>query len=96
MVVAALLLVGCVSQEAEREISQASTTLERVQADSMAQRAAPKDLQRALETLQRAERFNDYWGGTADARHYAYLSQRYSEIADQQGALLQQDRKSVV
>lgn len=89
MVVAALLLVGCVSQEAEREISQASTTLERVQADSMAQRAAPKDLQRALETLQRAERFNDYWGGTADARHYAYLSQRYSEIADQQGALLQ-------
>ena len=89
MVVAALLLAGCVSQEAEREISQASTTLERVQADSMAQRAAPKDLQRALETLQRAERFNEYWGGTADARHYAYLSQRYSEIADQQGALLQ-------
>jgi outer membrane protein OmpA-like peptidoglycan-associated protein len=89
MVVAALLLAGCVSQETEREISQASTTLERVQADSMAQRAAPKDLQRALETLQRAERFNDYWGGTADARHYAYLSQRYSEIADQQGALLQ-------
>lgn len=89
MVVAALLLAGCVSQETEREISQASTTLERVQADSMAQRAAPKDLQRALETLQRAERFNEYWGGTADARHYAYLSQRYSEIADQQGALLQ-------
>ncbi|PKL99493.1 MAG: hypothetical protein CVV19_07265 [Gammaproteobacteria bacterium HGW-Gammaproteobacteria-9] len=89
MVVAALLLAGCVSQETEREISQASTTLERVQADSMAQRAAPKDLQRALETLQRAERFNEFWGGTADARHYAYLSQRYSEIADQQGALLQ-------
>jgi outer membrane protein OmpA-like peptidoglycan-associated protein len=85
----AVLLAGCVSQEAEREIGQASATLERVQADSMVQRAAPKDLQRALETLQRAERFNEYWGGTADARHYAYLSQRYSEIADQQGALLQ-------
>jgi outer membrane protein OmpA-like peptidoglycan-associated protein len=84
-----MLLAGCASQEVEDEIGQASAALERVQADSMVQRAAPKDLQRALETLQRAERFNDYWGGSADARHYAYLSQRYSDIAGQQGALLQ-------
>lgn len=84
-----MLLAGCASQEVEDEIGQASAALERVQADSMVQRAAPKDLQRALETLQRAERFNDYWGGAADARHYAYLSQRYSDIAGQQGALLQ-------
>ncbi|MCQ4294772.1 OmpA family protein [Pseudomonas stutzeri] len=89
MAIATLLLAGCASQEAERDIAQASAALERVQADSMAQRAAPKDLQRGLETLQRAERFNDYWGGAADARHYAYLSHRYSEIAVQQGALLQ-------
>ena len=78
LVMAALALTGCSSQDTEHELAQASAALERIQADGMVQRGAPKDLQRALETLQRAERFNDYWGAE-DARHYAYLSRRYSE-----------------
>ncbi|WP_336315824.1 OmpA family protein [Stutzerimonas stutzeri] len=89
LVMAALALAGCSSQDTEHELAQASAALERIQADGMVQRGAPKDLHRALETLQRAERFNDYWGGAEDARHYAYLSRRYSEIAAQQGELLQ-------
>lgn len=89
LVMAALALAGCSSQDTEHELAQASAALEHIQADGMVQRGAPKDLQRALETLQRAERFNDYWGGAEDARHYAYLSRRYSEIAAQQGELLQ-------
>ncbi len=89
LVMAALALTGCSSQDTEHELAQASAALERIQADGMVQRGAPKDLQRALETLQRAERFNDYWGGAEDARHYAYLSRRYSEIAARQGELLQ-------
>jgi len=86
---AGLVLVGCSTSQTELELSRASAALQRIQADHMAQRSAPKDIQRALETEQRAQRFNDYWGGAADARHYAYLSQRYSEIAAQQGELLQ-------
>ena len=84
-----LWLAGCSTPETERELAEASAALQRIQADSAVQRSAPKDLQRAIETLQRAERFNEYWGGAIDARHYAYLSRRYSEIAAQQGELLQ-------
>lgn len=84
-----LLLVGCSTPETERELGEASAALQRIEADSAVQRSAPKDLQRAIETLQRAERFNEYWGGATDARHYAYLSRRYSEIAAQQGELSQ-------
>jgi len=86
---AGLILAGCSTSQTELELKRASAALQRIQADSMVQRSAPKDIQRALETQQRAERFNQYWGGAADARHYAYLSQRYSEIAAQQGELLQ-------
>nr|WP_313054042.1 OmpA family protein [Pseudomonas lopnurensis] len=89
----ALLLVGCATPETERELGAASARLQRAEADVAVQRSAPKDLQRAAETLQRAERFADYWGGAADARHYAYLSQRYSEIARQQGLLLQHQER---
>ncbi|MDC6711125.1 DUF4398 domain-containing protein, partial [Leclercia adecarboxylata] len=69
-----LWLAGCSTPETERELAEASAALQRIQADSAVQRSAPKDLQRAIETLQRAERFNEYWGGATDARHYAYLS----------------------
>ena len=93
VVLAGLVLVGCSTQETERELGTASAALQRVQADSAAHRSAPEDLQRALETLQRAERFNEYWGGGEDARHYAYLSQRYSEIARLQGALVQHQER---
>ena len=91
MLLAGLALVGCASQETEREIGEASAALQRIEADPAVHRSAPKDLQRAVETLQRSERFKEYWGGAEDARHYAYLSRRYSEIAGLQG-----DRKSVV
>ncbi|MGE4407460.1 MAG: OmpA family protein [Pseudomonas sp.] len=95
MAMIALALAGCSTQETERQLSAAAATLHSVQVDAAAQRSAPKDLQRAAETLQRAERFADYWGGAADARHYAYLSQRYSEIARQQGMLLRHQEQVV-
>ena len=67
--------------------------MQRIETDPAVHRSAPKDLQRAVETLQRSERFKEYWGGAEDARHYAYLSRRYSEIAGLQGKLLQQQER---
>ena len=93
MLLAGLALVGCASQETERAIGEASAALQRIETDPAVHRNAPKDLQRAVETLQRSERFKEYWGGAEDARHYAYLSRRYSEIAELQGKLLQQQER---
>ena len=56
-------------------------------------RAAPKDVIRAGESLARAERLSSYWGSSSDVIQYAYLSQRYSEIARQHALLnLNQER----
>lgn len=87
------LVAGCSAPQTEQALGEASAMLGRVQADAAVQRSAPKDLQRAAETLQRAERFDEFWGSGADAQHYAYLSRRYSEIARQQGELLQQQEQ---
>jgi len=56
-------------------------------------RSAPRDVIRAGESLARAERLSSYVGSGADVRHYAYLSQRYSEIAREHSNLvLNQER----
>ena len=48
---------------------------------------------RAGESLARAERLSSYWGSSSDVIQYAYLSQRYSEIARQHALLnLNQER----
>ncbi len=63
--------------------------------DPQVQRSAPKDVVRAGEALERAQRFADYLGGAEDAIHYAYLSQRYSQIARHHSEqLLNQERAS--
>src|SRR5690606_8899188 len=56
-------------------------------------RSAPKDVIRAGESLARADRLSSYLGSADDVAHYAYLSQRYSEIASEHAALkLNQER----
>jgi outer membrane protein OmpA-like peptidoglycan-associated protein len=52
-------------------------------------REAPRDVVRAGESLERAYRFAGYLGSSEDASHYAYLSQRYSDIARQNSELMQ-------
>ncbi len=50
---------------------------------------------RAGESLARAERLSSYIGTGSDVRHYAYLSQRYSEIAREHAKLaLNQERQA--
>ncbi|MCY1274979.1 type VI secretion system peptidoglycan-associated domain protein [compost metagenome] len=58
-------------------------TFQKVKEDPDVLRTAPKDVIRAGESLARADRLSSYWGSAADVSHYAYLSQRYSEIATQ-------------
>lgn len=83
-----LLLAGCSSQQAsEQELDAARNRFLQVKDDPEVLRSAPKDVVRAGETLARAERLATYWGSSADVAHYAYLSQRYSEIAQQEAIL---------
>lgn len=95
LVVGALGLQGCASERSETALSQASASFQSVKDDSNVLRSAPRDVIRAGESLGRAERLASYMGTGADVRHYAYLSQRYSEIAREHSNLvLNQDRQA--
>ncbi|MGH8422808.1 MAG: DUF4398 domain-containing protein, partial [Pseudomonas fluorescens] len=74
-------LYGCAGQHSEAALQQASTDFQKVKEDSNVLRIAPKDVIRAGESLARADRLSSYWGSGTDVLHYAYLSERYSEIA---------------
>ncbi|MDB6445518.1 Outer membrane protein OmpA [Pseudomonas sp. NFACC32-1] len=74
-------LYGCAGQRSEAALEKASDDFQKVKEDSNVLRAAPKDVIRAGESLARADRLSTYWGSGEDVLHYAYLSQRYSEIA---------------
>ncbi|MDR9750493.1 OmpA family protein [Pseudomonas sp. SZMC_28357] len=74
-------LYGCAGQHSEAALQQASADFQTVKEDSNVLRIAPKDVIRAGESLARADRLSSYWGSGSDVVHYAYLSQRYSEIA---------------
>ncbi|SEO72367.1 OmpA family protein [Pseudomonas sp. NFACC39-1] len=74
-------LYGCAGQRSEVALEKAGADFQKVKEDSNVLRAAPKDVIRAGESLARADRLSSYWGSSEDVLHYAYLSQRYSEIA---------------
>ncbi|HIQ42801.1 MAG TPA: DUF4398 domain-containing protein [Pseudomonas oleovorans] len=95
LLLGAALLSGCALNQAANEetLEQARVSFQSVKEDPGVLRAAPKDVIRAGESLARAERLSSYWGSAADVRHYAYLSQRYAEIARQQSDInLNQER----
>lgn len=88
-------LQGCASQRSESSLEDASAAFQKVKDDSDVLRSAPRDVIRAGESLGRAERLAGYVGTGSDVRHYAYLSQRYSEIAREHANLaLSQERLS--
>ena len=76
-------LAGCTNPQVEERLNEAAAAYREVSEDPQVLRIAPKDVVRAGESLERAERFAGYRGGAEDALHYAYLSARYSEIARQ-------------
>jgi outer membrane protein OmpA-like peptidoglycan-associated protein len=89
-----LLLSGCSSQQAsEQDLADARSRYQQIEHDPEILRSAPKDVVRAQETLSRAETLATYWGSSADVAHFAYLSQRYSEIAEQESLLIQLQEK---
>ncbi|AIC18986.1 MULTISPECIES: OmpA family protein [Pseudomonas] len=81
LLIACTGLYGCAGQRSEAALEQASEDFQKVKEDSNVLRIAPKDVIRAGESLARADRLSSYWGSGSDVVHYAYLSQRYSEIA---------------
>ncbi|PNB43639.1 hypothetical protein C1X75_10295 [Pseudomonas sp. FW305-17] len=86
-------LQGCASQRSESGLDDASAAFQKVKDNSDVLRSAPRDVIRAGESLGRAERLAGYVGTGSDVRHYAYLSQRYSEIASEHAKLaLNQER----
>ena len=88
-------LQGCASQRSSAALDDATAAFQKVKDDSNVLRSAPRDVIRAGESLARAERLSSYIGTGADVRHYAYLSQRYSEIASEHAKLaLNQERQA--
>ncbi|MWV18149.1 OmpA family protein [Pseudomonas sp. L-22-4S-12] len=86
-------LGGCASQDSQQALVEAEGHFQKVKENADVLRSAPKDVIRAGESLARAQRLSNYWGSDADVLHYAYLSQRYSEIASQHSELsLNQER----
>ncbi len=82
LLVGGLTLIGCAGQHnSDLALQQASSDFQSVKEDSNVLRIAPKDVIRAGESLARADRLSSFWGSGEDVAHYAYLSQRYSEIA---------------
>jgi len=80
-------LQGCASQRSSAALDEATVAFQGVKDDSDVLRSAPRDVIRAGESLARAERLSSYIGTGSDVRHYAYLSQRYSEIAREHAKL---------
>lgn len=90
---ALVMLGGCASQESEQILADSEAQFQKVKENPEVLRSAPKDVIRAGESLARAQRLSSYWGSSADVEHFAYLSQRYSEIASQHAELkLNQER----
>ena len=87
------VLAGCASQQSRTALDEAQASFQQVKEDTDVLRSAPKDVIRAGESLARAARLSSYWGSDDDVIHYAYLSQRYSQIARQHSELnLNQER----
>lgn len=84
-----LSLSGCAgSQQSSGEALEAARqSFQSVKENPAVLSSAPKDVIRAGESLARADRLSSYWGSADDVAHYAYLSRRYSEIAEQHSAL---------
>jgi len=93
MLLSLVLLGGCASQQGRQVVADAEASFLAVKEDTDVLRSAPKDVIRAGETLARAERLSSYWGSGQDVEHFAFLSQRYSQIARQHADLsLNQER----
>ena len=92
LLVALAGLQGCATPE--QQLEQAATAFQGVSEDPQVLRDAPKDVMRAGESLERAKRFASYLGSAEDASHYAYLSQRYSEIARQHSEQIQNRQRA--
>lgn len=88
------LLQGCANSQVKQALEEASQAYQAVSSDPQIVGDAPKDVRRAEESLERARRFAGYLGNAEDALHYAYLSQRYSQIASQHGEQLQNQRRT--
>lgn len=87
------LLQGCAHQEVNQALEEATQAHRLVSEDTEVLADAPRDVQRAQESLERARRFAGHLGSHEDALHYAYLSRRYSEIAAEHGQQAQNERR---
>ena len=87
------LLAGCASSQGERALQQAETVFEQVKDDPEVLHSALRDVERAGESLSRARSLAGYWGSADDVEHYAYLGQRYSQIAREHAELVDHQQR---
>jgi outer membrane protein OmpA-like peptidoglycan-associated protein len=82
---AGLVLAACSgSPPPNAALEQAQATYTAASGDPMVQRAASHELQNAQEALQTAQSAFNNGADPAEVDHYAYLAQRYSEVAGEQ------------
>ncbi|TWI53441.1 uncharacterized protein DUF4398 [Pseudomonas duriflava] len=95
LVMSVALLPGCASSPAiDKTLLDAQLHFDRIKSDSNVLRSAPKDVVRAEETLNKAKQLSGYWGSDEDVRHFAYLSQRYSDIAREHASIRLQEEQA--
>jgi outer membrane protein OmpA-like peptidoglycan-associated protein len=89
MLIGTVALAGCATHHnSEQALQQANSQFQSVKENTDVLRSAPRDVVRAGELLGKAERLSSYLGSGGDVVHYAYLSQRYSEIAQEHSRLM--------
>ena len=82
------LLVGCAgAPDAPQALASARSSYRALSADTAVAAAAAKDVARAGDSLARAEQLAEYWGSGEDVVHFAYLSERYGDIAREHAQL---------
>ena len=82
VVLLSALLTGCaLTPDAEQALTSAKQHYDAVKDDTAVLRSAPKDVARAGESLDRAERLSSFAGSSETVEQFAYLSERYAQIA---------------
>ncbi|MCJ8169043.1 OmpA family protein [Atopomonas sediminilitoris] len=98
-----VLLSGCAqspwqeqSQPLAAVLAERQAAQQELERNPQALQAAPRDVVRASEALMRAEQLSGHVGGEVEARHFAYLSARYSALAYSKAQLLELEREQTL
>src|SRR5689334_12169040 len=86
VVAGGFVLAGCAEPQRNANLEQARTAYNTVSHDPGVQRSAPHELEDAGEFLQNGQTAWENGADKSEVDHYAYMTQRYSQIAQARAA----------